>query len=143
MHNGARSASTAPLFSVVVKEVIENALSHAGPETTVDVAVQMTESTIEVTVSDDGPGIPVSELGPVRAGEETPLDHTSGLGLWLVQWGVQSLGGSVSIDSDGSGTTVRLRVPTDVGPRGTDPVGFGTEVASESVTTFGAVGTET
>lgn len=66
---------------------------------------------IEVSVTDDGPGIPETEYSPIVNGGETALDHASSLGLWLVNWGVQSLGGEVAIDTTGNGSTVTLSVP--------------------------------
>lgn len=42
--------------------------------------------------------------------KETKLHHGSGLGLWLVWWGVDRLGGEVWFDVDG-GTTVTLALP--------------------------------
>lgn len=41
-----------------------------------------------------------------------PFEHGAGLGLWLVNWGVETLGASVTFeDSTMGGTAVRLRLP--------------------------------
>ena len=72
---------------------------------------------LRVTVADDGPGIPDGELAPLDAGTETQLEHATGIGLWVVQWSVDSLGGTVSFDTD-DGTTVTVRLPD--GPGGAD-----------------------
>jgi sensor histidine kinase regulating citrate/malate metabolism len=42
--------------------------------------------------------------------EEEPLQHSAGLGLWLVWWGVDRLGGEVSFNTD-SATTVTVELP--------------------------------
>jgi len=49
-------------------------------------------------IEDDGSGIPAEEYTVVEAGDETPLDHASGLSLWLVKWGVARIGARISFD---------------------------------------------
>ena len=66
-------------------------------------------------VIDDGPGIPEHEREVLDATEETALEHGSGLGLWIVKWGVDSLGGRVAFDVSDAGTTVRLELPDTAG----------------------------
>jgi two-component sensor histidine kinase len=46
----------------------------------------------------------------LETGRETPLEHGEGLGLWLVNWIVTGLGGTVTANTD-DGTTVRLSLP--------------------------------
>jgi signal transduction histidine kinase len=65
---------------------------------------------VTVRVEDDGPGIPDDELGVVTEGEETPLKHGSGLGLWIVQWGCRWLGPDPEFEVTEKGTTVRFRL---------------------------------
>jgi len=44
--------------------------------------------------------------------EITPTRHGSGLGLWLVKWTVENIGGEVAFEtSDLGGNAVRLRLP--------------------------------
>jgi sensor histidine kinase regulating citrate/malate metabolism len=46
------------------------------------------------------------------SGTETALQHGSGLGLWLVKWGTEIVGGSVSFDrNEPTGTVVTATVP--------------------------------
>jgi signal transduction histidine kinase len=52
------------------------------------------------------------ESAVISAGEETPLEHGAGLGLWLVNWIVTRYGGSFQIAGDpGEGTTATIRLP--------------------------------
>jgi K+-sensing histidine kinase KdpD len=45
----------------------------------------------------------------VLTGEETPLDHASGLGLWYVNWIVTAGGGSLDIaESKAGGSRIEL-----------------------------------
>ena len=91
-----------------VRSALENAVEHA--EESVTVSVEETADGYEIAVSDDGPGIPDSELASLDAETETPLQHGTGLGLWQLEWGVTKLGGDLSFDT-ADGTTVRMTVP--------------------------------
>jgi PAS domain S-box-containing protein len=95
---------------VALRNVLENAVVHNDSETP-RVSIDVTASVHEVTIriSDDGPGIPPSELSVVERGAETQLDHLSGVGLWLVEWIVDDAGGEVGYETtDGEGTTVTI-----------------------------------
>ncbi|WP_049921631.1 PAS domain-containing sensor histidine kinase [Halopiger djelfimassiliensis] len=83
---------------------------------TVEVAVRTTEyddgTRLEFTVTDDGTGIPEAERRAILDGEETQLDHGSGIGLWIVTWIVRNAGGNVRFTPrPGGGTTVTLSFP--------------------------------
>ncbi len=91
-----------------VRSALENAVEHANESVTV--SVKATADGYEITVSDDGPGIPDSELASLDAETETPLQHGTGLGLWQLEWGVTKLGGELAFETD-DGTTVRMTVP--------------------------------
>ncbi|WP_018256837.1 sensor histidine kinase [Halomicrobium katesii] len=67
---------------------------------------------IEIAVADDGPGIPDHELDVLAAGEETDLEHATGLGLWLTSWATRRLGGDLDFAVD-DGTTARLWLPVE------------------------------
>jgi len=104
-----------PVLETVVGELLENALAHAGSTPTVEIAVERRGDSVAVTVSDDGPGIPDHERAAIDAGVESALEHGSGLGLWLANWGATSLGGSLVLDSDADGTTVTVELPASEG----------------------------
>jgi sensor histidine kinase regulating citrate/malate metabolism len=63
-----------------------------------------------VRVATDGPGIPDSELESLDAGTESPLQHSTGLGLWQLKWAVTTLNGELSFETT-DGTTVEIVVP--------------------------------
>jgi sensor histidine kinase regulating citrate/malate metabolism len=88
-------------------------VKHGGerPSVHLSVTVEEESDTVVVSVADDGPGIPSLEQRSVTAGEESPLQHTNGLGLWFVRWMVTNSGGSMRIeDNDPAGAVVELRL---------------------------------
>jgi len=93
-------------------ELLENGLEHGvdGPEDRLVVAAVDDGDWVELTVTDDGPGIGAMESAVVESGRETALEHGSGLGLWLVNWVVTRYGGSFQVEADG-GTVARIRLP--------------------------------
>jgi len=94
----------------VVEEVIQNAVRHAD-----DAAVTITYDTDPpaLTIADDGPGIPDHEIAVLENAQETDLEHGSGLGLWLIKWGTESFGGTVTFDTY-DGTEVRIEFPASL-----------------------------
>jgi signal transduction histidine kinase len=102
-------------LEAVVGNLVENALEHGGDEPTVRVELAGTDpgaGTATLAVVDDGPGIPDHELVVLDDGDETALEHGSGLGLWVVVWGVRSLGGEVAFeDAPGGGTRALVTLP--------------------------------
>ena len=102
------------LIRPAIENVVTNAVEHNDADSPrVDVSV-VSESDDEVLirVADDGPGIPEYEREIFERREETKLQHSSGLGLWLVHWIIEDMEGSVEIvQRQPRGTAVELRVP--------------------------------
>ncbi|WP_042665430.1 PAS domain-containing sensor histidine kinase [Haloferax sp. ATB1] len=94
-------------------ELIANALKHGGETVHIDVyRTEDDDSKLVVRVADDGPGIPDEEWRVIKRGEETPLEHGTGMGLWLVHWVVKKAGGSMELEpSPLGGTAVTLKLP--------------------------------
>jgi signal transduction histidine kinase len=105
--------SNEQLVQLAVSNLVENALEHGGEDSHVEVTLAGVDDggVAELVVRDDGPGIPDHEVDVIERGEETALEHGSGLGLWLVAWSVPTLGGTVSSEAGDAGTTVTLRLP--------------------------------
>jgi len=104
----ATVVTDAEILATVLRAPLENAVTHAAGEVRVTVASNESGCTIEI--ADDGPGIPPSELKPLTSETETPLQHSRGLGLWELKWGVDKLGGDLSFRAD-DGTTVVVELP--------------------------------
>lgn len=95
-----------------VSELVENAIDHTPPGTDVELRIASGGDWKRITVIDDGPGLPQSERAVLNGNAETPLDHGSGLGLWIVNWIVSISGGQLEVDVDGgSGTAVTISLP--------------------------------
>jgi signal transduction histidine kinase len=108
---GVRVESDPAVLSLVVSSLVENALVHGDGSAEVEYAGVAGQS-VRLTVSDDGPGIPDHELSVLDAGVESALEHGSGIGLWVVTWGMTALGGDVEFETPPEGGTVAtLRVP--------------------------------
>ena len=97
----------------VLWNLVENAVEHhdGDPTVTIALATEADSSRARLSVADDGPGIPEPERAAVTTGEEQPLRHGTGLGLWAVKWGVNRVGGDLAIDTGPEGSTVTLRLP--------------------------------
>lgn len=117
----------------IVENTVENALDHhdgegserddGGPWVRVSLRREGKErgegegdaidnSRFVLTVEDDGPGIPDHEIEAVESGRETALEHGSGLGLWVVEWGAAAIGADVDYaDREPRGTRVTVSIP--------------------------------
>ena len=107
------SAAVVVNFGDVIENVLTNAVIHNDEEVPeIDVEATTEDGHVEIRIADNGPGIPRDELEPIETGKETDLQHTSGLGLWLVYWMVEESNGELEfLDNDPTGTVVRICVP--------------------------------
>ena len=114
-----------------VRNLLENAVHYSPEQTSVAVAVQSREGLVEITVTDQGMGIPEKDLERVferfyRADPaRSRVTGGTGLGLAIVKHVVTNHGGDVDVWSvEGSGSTFTLRLP---------PSGAGGRTSEESV----------
>jgi PAS domain S-box-containing protein len=97
---------------LALAELVANAVEHnPGDAPSVHVAVRRDGGEASVVVTDDGPAIPEQEVLVLRGDVETPLEHASGLGLWLVRWAASTFGGHLAFDTDPEGNAVSLFLP--------------------------------
>nr|WP_241432045.1 histidine kinase N-terminal 7TM domain-containing protein [Haloferax mucosum] len=104
------------LVESAIKNLIDNALEHNDrviPEVSVTVEPTATSSDfVEIQIADNGPGVPDAEISVLKSGTETPLQHISGLGLWLVHWIIDRSDGRLHFDENeprGTIATIGLR----------------------------------
>ena len=97
-----------------VEHAVENAVEHNDRETpTVEVTVTAEDGQCVIRIADDGPPIPEVEtdvLDETVAASSTY--HGTGVGLWVMQWCVNSLGGELSFTETGPrGNVVEITLP--------------------------------
>ncbi|MEW6640997.1 MAG: ATP-binding protein [Pseudomonadota bacterium] len=107
-------------LSVLVRNLIDNALRHTPTGGRVDIDLVQQDSAAVLRIEDTGPGIPADDLTRVfepfvRSGRATDGDGT-GLGLSIVRRIADRLGASVTLENivrpDRSGLRVTVSLPT-------------------------------
>lgn len=96
-----------------LQELVDNAIratDHPDPHVVVRLS-RPDDDWVEIDVVDNGPGMPEMEAEVLETGEETPLNHGQGLGVWMVRMLVTQVGGDVSVDVTDYGTCVSLQIP--------------------------------
>ncbi|HKL29667.1 MAG TPA: PAS domain S-box protein [Natrialbaceae archaeon] len=110
------TVETTRALVVAIEELVENAAEHHDRDAGhIEVRVDVGPDFLEIEVVDDGPGVPEDELAYVRGErEQTQVEHSSGIGLWMINWIVRTLGGELAFkDNDPRGTIVRVTVPRE------------------------------
>ena len=112
--------SLAPPLALILRNLIDNAIKHHDrPDGRITLVGRIAEDTLDITVSDDGPGIPLSwqtaVFLPFRKMDDEHGGHeSSGMGLALVRRTLDRIGGSIRLHSDAPrqrGTTFLVRWP--------------------------------
>lgn len=101
---------------IVVDNLVTNALKYSPAGAKVGLRIANGGSTVEISVTDAGPGIPEAEQANVFLkfvrGRNAGGTAGAGLGLYLVKRIVGRLGGNITLESQpGAGTTFTLRLP--------------------------------
>ncbi|GGL42697.1 hypothetical protein GCM10009037_27810 [Halarchaeum grantii] len=96
-----------------IAALVDNAIRHTEAQTPrVRVSAEHADDVVALTVRDHGPGLPERERRLLTGDVEvTPLDHGSGLGLWLVRWITTAYDGAVTYEErpdGGSDITLEL-----------------------------------
>ncbi|AZH26218.1 sensor histidine kinase [Haloplanus aerogenes] len=104
-------------LTAAVGNLLDNAIKHNDAERpSVRITAEATDGAapyVHIRVADNGPGIPETEREVLRKGTETPLEHGSGLGLWLVYWIATMSGGEVTFEAnEPRGSVVTLALPS-------------------------------
>jgi PAS domain S-box-containing protein len=89
--------------SIIISELISNSLKHAFPNGKGEITIefhQSTDSNVQLTISDNGVGIP----------DNIDLDSSKSFGLWLVKILAEQLWGTVLFERD-KGTKVKVEFP--------------------------------
>jgi signal transduction histidine kinase len=104
-HSVELPAATVGELDAVVRAALGNVERHVGPEAPAWVLVEQLDDAIEISVRDDGPGIPAGRLA------EAETEGRIGVARSMVGR-VADLGGSVELETGpGRGTEWIFRVP--------------------------------
>jgi len=98
-------------YRIAVSELIENAIEHnPDADPVVTVKLEETEEGIRTTVEDECPPIPKTERQAINEGQETPLVHSIGIGLWLANWVADTVNGKLEFErlEDDSGNRAMI-----------------------------------
>jgi signal transduction histidine kinase len=107
----------------IVGNLVTNAIKYTPPDTTVTVSLAVAADAVEITVADDGPGIPADKRDAIfekfQRGAQTGHGGL-GLGLYICRALAKAHGGSVSYapaERGGSIFTARLSTPVPESPK--------------------------
>ncbi|WP_144798928.1 sensor histidine kinase [Halorubrum depositum] len=108
-----------------IDHALRNAVEHndrESPAVSVAVVDDPANGRGTVRVADDGPPIPETEIKVLETDVETSSTfHGSGVGLWVMQWCVESLGGELSFEKNAPrGNVVSISLPKAVEPPSDD-----------------------
>ena len=116
--SGAEVYGDEQLLIVAVQNLVANAVHYSPEGSRVGVGVRRHEGVVEITVTDQGVGIPEVDLDRVFERffrvDQARSRHTggTGLGLSIVKHVVQNHGGDIRVWSQpGSGSTFTIRLP--------------------------------
>ncbi|SMO79247.1 PAS domain-containing sensor histidine kinase [Halorubrum cibi] len=102
-------------FEYAISHALENAIVHAEtstPSVTVEIGPSPNTGRVEIDVSDANPRIPDAEVdGLFDPNRRTSTSHGSGLGLFVMKWCIESLGGELDIERGSRGNTVSFYLP--------------------------------
>ncbi|TSD08752.1 histidine kinase [Haloglomus irregulare] len=104
-----------------LEQAIENAIVHNDqPEPTVSIRIDESPNTgrVEIKISDTGPPIPQMELTALdEYSERTSTTHGSGVGLFVMKWCVEALGGEFRFaENRPRGNSVYIYLPPKADP---------------------------
>jgi PAS domain S-box-containing protein len=108
-------------FGYAVRHAVENAIVHSTERApTVEITVGTSPNTgrVEIRIKDANPTIPTEEIEALFApAESTNTSHGSGIGLFVMKWCIESLGGEVMFDTrTPQGNVVHLYLPSKRAP---------------------------
>jgi signal transduction histidine kinase len=87
-------------LSEVFINLLQNAREALGGHGTVMVkAIVLRDQTVEITIADDGPGVPPDKLGRIFEAYFTTKEKGTGLGLAIVKHNVELYGGTIRLES--------------------------------------------
>ncbi|MFC5474076.1 sensor histidine kinase N-terminal domain-containing protein [Paraherbaspirillum soli] len=112
----ARALGNEALFTAMIMNLVDNAIRYTPANGKVTVAVAVSQGQVEITVSDDGPGIPAEVRGRVFERffrNAAPGQEGTGLGLAIVKEIVLAAQGTVTLGpgANNRGLIILVQLP--------------------------------
>jgi len=102
----------------VLDNLVTNAIKFSYQNTTVTISARKTNGSLEISVADQGQGIPENELSKIfkefskTSVRPTDGEKSTGLGLAIVRRIIEAHNGSINVNSIvGKGTTFTIKLP--------------------------------
>jgi signal transduction histidine kinase len=131
------------LLSKVLSNLIDNAIKYSPEETTIRVTTKESSTQVEITIEDQGIGIPASEMQNLFSrfyrikNDTTSKVKGTGLGLYLARFFIEAHKGTIEVESSPSGTRFVIRLPMDLKQSDLTIPGLKTELKTKTQTEKG------
>jgi len=119
--NLPRVLADASKIEQVIINIVSNAIEHSNPRSMVKLEINADDDYITMSITDEGPGIPVKEHDRIfRPFEKTSVKKTggeksTGLGMLISRKIIEAHRGKIWLESKvGSGTTVFFTIPINM-----------------------------
>ena len=106
------------MLMLILRNLISNAIKFTKPDGNINIALTSNENQIEITISDNGIGIPKEKLKTLfnttsnKTSLGTEYEKGSGLGLILCREFVEKHGGIIWVESEvGKGSDFKFKLP--------------------------------
>ncbi len=112
-----RIGISAPRFSKIIEEIVDNSLKFSTPGSPVTVKAETVNDMVRITVTDKGRGMTAEQIGKITGFQQFERGYYeqqgAGLGLAIVKMLTEIHGGTCSITSEEKrGTTVTITLPS-------------------------------
>jgi two-component system sensor histidine kinase KdpD len=127
------------LVEQVVRNLIGNAVKYAGPHASIALAARVVEGSVEVSITDDGPGIPEADRAAIfdiffRSRSTAARARGAGIGLFVCRRLVESMDGRIwATEAPGGGACLRFALPIYASDLPADDVDGGPPAADRDV----------
>jgi PAS domain S-box-containing protein len=100
-----------PKITTAIEELLDNALRHTPDDrdSRIHIWADSQDDSVTLFIEDNAGGLEDNEIGVLEQGTETDLEHSSGVGLWLVQWIVDYSDAELVVNRTDDGTLMGIR----------------------------------
>ncbi|MXR50847.1 PAS domain S-box protein [Halovenus sp. WSH3] len=106
-------------FEHALGHAVENAVVHGDDSPRVEISIGPSPNTgrVEIRIADRNPQIPEMEIEALgEFAEVTSTTHGTGVGLFVMKWCIESLGGEIEFERRDDGNVVHIYLPPEPEP---------------------------